>query len=398
MKASKVIEFKRMLRQYEYGLEDLSDLKELNRDVNSEFSSALAALERHDLFENKKIEQAAEEAEVEEIIPEERDPAFKKLFRKIVVLCHPDKFTDDLTELQKAFKKDMYDRAVKANDQYKWAEMITVAIKLEIDLPEEYYEYVENLKADADKVQQEIESIQGSVAWTWYHAPDEQKPFIMAQYVKHMEKMVFGEKKKIYNVLGVGHPRTGTGYTTKLLKSWGLNVGHEVLEDDGIVAWQLVISQGPWPYMEKYGDNLNADFKVKIYCVRDPRQSLPSIVYTENTNKISFDYRASKTGRALIGNQLENAIKLLLAWDQKIMDEINPNIVYRIEHDSKMLYDRLVESGLQLTEHVELNERVNSRNHKSFEEMIEEFPNIAKSTIDGINDYCQRYGYAKLFD
>lgn len=398
MKASKVIEFKRMLRQYEYGLEDLSDLKELNQDVNSEFSSALAALERHDLFENKKIEQAAEEAEVEEIIPEERDPAFKKLFRKIVVLCHPDKFTDDLTELQKAFKKDMYDRAVKANDQYKWAEMITVAIKLEIDLPEEYYEYVENLKADADKVQQEIEAIQGSVAWTWYHAPDEQKPFIMAQYVKHMEKMVFGEKKKIYNVLGVGHPRTGTGYTTKLLKSWGLNVGHEVLEDDGIVAWQLVISQGPWPYMEKYGDNLNADFKVKIYCVRDPRQSLPSIVYTENTNKISFDYRASKTGRALIGNQLENAIKLLLAWDQKIMDEINPNIVYRIEHDSKMFYDRLVESGLQLTEYVELNEKVNSRNHKSFEEMVEEFPNIAKSTIDGINDYCQRYGYAKLFD
>ena len=80
------------------------------------------------------------------------------------------------------------------------------------------------------------------------------------------------------------------------------------------------------------------------------------------------------------------------------MDEINPNIVYRIEHDSKMLYDRLVESGLQLTDYVELNEKVNSRNHKSFEEMVEEFPNIAKSTIDGINDYCQRYGYAKLFD
>ena len=47
----------------------------------------------------------------------------------------------------------------------------------------------------------------------------------------------------------------------------------------------------------------------------------------------------------------------------KIMDEINPNIVYRIEHDSKMLYDRLVESGLQLTDYVELNEKVNSRNH-----------------------------------
>ena len=393
-KSSKVFEFKRMLRQYEYSLEDLQDLKEINREVTSDFSSALAAEKRNDLFESQKVAQAAEEAEVEEIIPEERDPQFKKLFRKIVVQCHPDKFTDDLTDLQKAFKKDMYDRAVKANDSYNWAELITVAIKLEIDLPEEYYEYVDNLKSDAEKVQEEIDAIQGSIAWTWYHATDEQKPAIMAQYIKHMEKMVFGERRPVYKVLGVGHPRTGTGYTTKLLQSWGLKVCHEAFDEDGIVAWQLAVKEGPWVFIK---DNIDADYQHKIYCVRNPRESLPSIVYTENTIDHSFNYRASKCGRALIGNPLENAIKLLLAWDDKIINDIQPDIIYRIEHDSQMLYDTLKSRGLELNEYTPLEEKVNQRVHLSFDQMMEEFPGISQSVLKGINEYCERYGYEKLF-
>jgi len=106
---SKAIEFKRILRQYEYSLEDLKDLKDLESHIKSEFGSALAALERHDLFD--QTPKIPEESDVETIIPDtERDPAFKKLFRKVVVKCHPDKLSDKLTILQKAEKKDLYEK------------------------------------------------------------------------------------------------------------------------------------------------------------------------------------------------------------------------------------------------------------------------------------------------
>jgi len=150
----------------------------------------------------------------------------------------------------------------------------------------------------------------------------------------------------------------------------------------------------PWLFIK---DNINANYKHKIYCVRNPRESLPSIVYTENIINESFTYRASNCNIALIDNPLENAIKLLLAWDNKIINQIRPDIIYRIEYDSKMLYDALKSRGLELQKYNNIEERVNQRTHHSFEKMMEEYPNINKDTIKGINDYCERYGYELLF-
>ena len=38
------------------------------------------------------------------------------------------------------------------------------------------------------------------------------------------------------NILGLGHPRTGTGYTSALCRLWGLSIGHERLENDGRIG------------------------------------------------------------------------------------------------------------------------------------------------------------------
>ena len=113
---SKLLEFKRILRQYEYSTEDLNDLKDLESHIKGEFGRALASMERNDLFDT--INPPISEDEVETIIPEERDPAFKKLFRKVVVACHPDKLSNDLSILQKAEKKALYERVIIANDTY----------------------------------------------------------------------------------------------------------------------------------------------------------------------------------------------------------------------------------------------------------------------------------------
>ena len=389
--SSKTIEFKRILRQYEYSLEDLKDLRDLESQIKSEFGSALAALQRHDLFDQEP--KIPVESEVETTIPEtERDPAFKKLFRKVVVKCHPDKLSDELTILQKAQKKDLYEKAIKANDDYNWAMLIIVAIKLEIELPEEYYEYIENLKSESAKVNEQIETIQGSIAWKWYHSStQEEKDEVLQAYVSFMERLKHENAKEAKIILGVGHPRTGTGYTSNLLKSWGLDVGHEKMGKDGIVAWQLVSNVEPRIYMEHF-NALKYKYQYVIYNVRNPKNSIPSVALTETK---TAGYRFQSFNCLNFSNDVENAVRSIIEWD-KLIRNMNPDFVFRIEDQSKDLHSFLISKNIEVSDFKDTLLR-NERNHAGYTAIEKDLLKIPEELKQGLNEYCERYGYPKLF-
>lgn len=390
-KGSKVIEFKRMLRQYEYSLEDLKDLNDLKSEINSEFGSALASLKRYDLFENQEIENLAQNEE-ETIIPEERDSNFKKLFRKVVVRCHPDKLDPDISDMSRIIKKDLYEKAVQANDEYNWALLITVAIKLEIDLPEEYYEYIEKLREDHQKVQEKIEVIQNSVAWKWYYAEtEEDKNNILTSYISYLEKTIIKNKVPI---LVLGHPRTGTAYTAKLLQTWGLDVQHEMLGSEGTVDWQLVVKSGPWPFKKNASEVMNLEGDILIYNVRDPNNSIPSIVFTEDTNLSSKFFRLNQIKNPS-KNRVEFAIQSILAWDNLIMAR-KPDVVFRIERDNMKLYSFL-RSKYPNLEFSALSEVINSRPHDSISILKEELLAVRPELKIALNEFCKKHGYSNLF-
>jgi len=392
---SQIIDFKRMIRQYEFFIEDLNDLKEIQSNINSDFSSAIAGLKRPDLFDSKVTLDAAEHANQLKDSEEEpeRDPSFKKLFRKMVVKCHPDRLPTDISDSSKLELKSHYENAIKANDDYNWALLISTAIKLEVELSEEYYDHVESLKEESSKIQKEIEVIQTSVAWTWYHAPDDQKEGILQSYVKYMEKSLMAEKKQKIKILGLGHPRTGTGFTSSILNSWGLEVGHEKLERDGVVAWQLAVENGPWLYMPDFP---NVESEILIYNVRDPRTSIPSIAFTENTNSISLNYRLAN-GVMESPNRVEHAIHSILQWDRLITLR-NPDFTFRIEDQSQDLFAFLQGKGFEI-QWVESNQKVNAREHgRTIDKDLQtEFEKVRPSLRAKINDYCVRYGYDILF-
>ena len=144
----KQIEFKRLLKRYESSLEDLEYLKEMASEINSDFNSALASKERHDLFESKEIKDMSEEPVKEKELDGDRGPLFKKLFRKIVVKCHPDRMDPDLSIKQQAELLEYYDTATNANDDNNMALLITVAIKLEIELSDDYFEHIEKIREE----------------------------------------------------------------------------------------------------------------------------------------------------------------------------------------------------------------------------------------------------------
>lgn len=391
----KKIQFKRLLTSYESALEDLEYLKEMASEINSEFSSALAAKKQHSLFENKDIEEAAEKSSKDDKEKESaRDPLFKKLFRKIVVKCHPDRMDPDLSIKQQAEYLELYDLANQANDEDNIALLIVVAIKLEIELNEDYLGHIEKIEQDKKKIEEEIQSIQGSIAWLWYHTEEEKRDAMLDDYIQFVQKTMLKPKEETHvKILGLGHPRTGTGFTSKLLKMWGLNVGHEVLEEDGIVAWPLALNKGPWLFIKDIKNIIKQD--TLIYNVRDPKTSIPSIVFTENIVEASKKFRVDQGGVMQSENRVEFAINSILAWDRHIQNK-RPDIVYRIEDESQKLFDFLKDRGYDVN-YVEFNQKVNQRGHGNMDKLKEEFENVRPALKTKINRFCRRYGYDLLY-
>lgn len=204
------------------------------------------------------------------------------------------------------------------------------------------------------------------------------------------------KEKKL--ILGLGHPRTGTGYTSKIMKSWGLRVGHEYMDKHGIVAWQFateahppIIAMNKFPTLCKY----DWEFDTIVYNVRNPYNSLLSIVAETYT----LNWRGKWGNFEITENVLLNAIKSLLSWDNMIMSK-NPTIIYRIEDEGRLLYDKLHEQYPDILRwnDVEIGVIHNSRKHEGWDELQKYIPSVPETILEELNDYSQRNGYQKIFN
>jgi hypothetical protein len=194
MKDIKTIQFKRFIREYEFLQEDLNDLKDIQSVVNTEFTVAFSSMKDaidQDDIRLERLAKNAKQAKIDlddEKPEEERDPIFKNLFRKIVVTCHPDKVKGDTVYV--SLKRELYESAIKANEDYDWAALIILAGKAEIPLGPEYTEKLEEVQKSAAKLAETINNIKGTIAWQWYHASEDLKPTILESYRDHLLKMM----------------------------------------------------------------------------------------------------------------------------------------------------------------------------------------------------------------
>lgn len=197
----------------------------------------------------------------------------------------------------------------------------------------------------------------------------------------------------MYKVLGLGHPRTGTSFTSKLMKIWGLDVGHEKIGKNGVVAWQMINENGPFPFMKPI--DYRPDYDCLTYNVRNPYYSIPSIVYTEDTKNKSFTYRKRVLEFEETDNKIENAILSLCYYDLKV-SSMSPDVTFRIEDGQHSLYKTLHNKGFGV-KYSEFNQPVNERTHKMFQEMLDDFGPVSAEAKQLIAGYCDKHGYAKIF-
>lgn len=206
-------------------------------------------------------------------------------------------------------------------------------------------------------------------------------------------------EKDTKKILGLGHPRTGTGYTSNLLRNWGLRVGHEVLQDDGIVAWQLSTNvKEELPFMGRckdvYYDTFN--WETTIYNLRNPKDSIVSISFTE---KGSLNFRNKIANIEMEKNRVSMAIKSILYFDEIILEK-KPDIIYRIEHDVDKLFNFL-NSKYKISwtnlARIAVNDKKNKRKHPDFIELKNEFENVPDDLKLKINNFCKKYSYENVY-
>jgi hypothetical protein len=198
-----------------------------------------------------------------------------------------------------------------------------------------------------------------------------------------------------YKILGVGHPRTGTGYSSKLLNTFGFDIGHEKLKSDGIVAWPLSIPTNlfkhgiPWVTPKK--DYENVYFETIIYNTRNPINSIPSIVFTETQ---SIKDRQTIVDFSFTENEVEKAIISIVTFD-KIINERFPKLFqFRVEDGHDKLH-KFLSSKYEISN----NYTLPSSNYNSRKNRIGtvNYDIVRPKFREMINQYCDKYGYEKIY-
>lgn len=191
--ANKLI-FKRLIREYEFLLEDLADIESADSEIKNEFMKALSDIDDEGVLETEEMDSMADDwsksiKESEDLEKEtNKHPDFKKLFRKSVVMCHPDKLENNIDQKKFDRYKEIYEDLVEANETEDWAKLIRCAVKLNIELPESAYDQIESIEKSIDKLKEKQINILNSASWSWYKtSAGESKENILKQHLDFMK-------------------------------------------------------------------------------------------------------------------------------------------------------------------------------------------------------------------
>ena len=127
-----------------------------------------------------------------DIIPEEEKQEYKKetskpnklvndVFKKLSTKLHPDKKGGD---------KELFQRANKARQSNNISELLDLAREIEMSI-EESEDMIPILKDKNTNIQQQIDGMEKSLAWQWYHMNKEEriKKDYLILYVRIIQKI-----------------------------------------------------------------------------------------------------------------------------------------------------------------------------------------------------------------
>lgn len=129
--------------------------------------------------------------------------------------------------------------------------------------------------------------------------------------------------------LVLGHPRSGTGFMSQLFFRFGLDVGHEMMCQDGISSWMFAVEENQ-VYTDESLNRKDFDFEHVIMVIRNPMDIICSTYWTENVGP-SLQFRQKYIDMDGL-NLVERAVKSVLGW-YKIIEEQKPAVTIYVDKD-----------------------------------------------------------------
>ncbi|MEP3347403.1 MAG: hypothetical protein ABJN34_07690 [Litoreibacter sp.] len=152
--------------------------------------------------------------------------------------------------------------------------------------------------------------------------------------------------EKSRKIIGLGHPRCGTGFTSYLLSAAGLKIGHERRHADGNVSWLSVSERSVTPWGNGHHRPLkDTDY---VFCaVRSMVAAIPSVM-AENRVEGSLKFRRDilmnyygidiTNGKDVPQNEISVALAGMTLWYELCLTK-KPEFIFRIdrpEDDEKL--------------------------------------------------------------
>ena len=182
--------------------------------------------------------------------------------------------------------------------------------------------------------------------------------------------------------VGLSHPKCGTTFTSSLLRSNNLDVGHERIHLNGIISWMLVAQRQTNPWGDALG--IFHPHHLKFAIARSPLSAMISIM-AENRSTRSFAWRCQVIWdlfqidllSPLVAPQkpLNMAIMSYVLWYEAILNT-NPLIIYRVDHeeDDKLLAE-LTKTVIVRNNNIKRNSRPGQHYDLSFNpSMLKQVP------------------------
>jgi hypothetical protein len=248
---------------------------------------------------------------------------------------------------------------------------------------------------------------------------------------------------EVKKILVIGHPRTGTGYSSSFLNSIGLDVPHEKIGYNGTSNWKYTFSDSGF-FTEEYKKD---DFiwETTIITMRNPFKSVVSIALTEtpfnnfefNNKNDFFDekimthikkeypelsnddfnkflmvnknvalssyYRKRHIYIDINKDRLTRATQSFINWYKLIEDSIKYDYVFRIEKDQINFQNFLLSKNIikKINSNINISNKINSRSHNHITKKDitkKDWKLLPKNLLYELNKMCVKYDYENIYD
>ena len=197
------------------------------------------------------------------------------------------------------------------------------------------------------------------------------------------------------SLIGLGHPRCGTGYTASILQMNGLDVGHEKIGRDGIVSWEIASGAERVPFGEAVGPLAGY---ARVFCVaRKPLDAMPSI-QGENGKPRSIGFRSRTLNTAFDGDvlpgqpddSLASAVRSYVYW-YRLCLRATPGLIFRVDVGDDL--DRLAEFVGRPLSLVEAPRRNSRPKRRAPPVSLQDLRNVSPEDRSNLAEITRHMGY-----